>query len=179
MLKIIKSLIVLLSIILVLFVVIGLLLPKNYVVSRSIVIDATPQQIHKYVNNLKKWPEWSPFAEKDPTLVFNMGDKTSGEGAKSSWTGDDNSGSLVITSSSADKGIKYDLEFLNGNIKTQREFIYVMEGQNTKIIWEMTGSRDTPLLGGYFAAKMDSLFGKDMEKGLQNLKNIVEEKNNY
>jgi hypothetical protein len=175
MLKILKSLIVLLSIILVLFVIIGFSLPKNYTVSRSIVIDATPQQIHKYVNNLKKWPKWSPFAENDPTLVFNMGDKTSGEGANSSWTSKDSSGSLVITSSSPDKGIKYDLEFLNGNIKTRREFIYVREGQNTKVIWEMTGSRDTPVLGGYFAAKMDSYFGKDLDNGLKNLKKVVEE----
>jgi len=44
MLKIIKSLIALLIIIIVLFIVIGIFLPKDYTVSRSVVIDAIRKQ---------------------------------------------------------------------------------------------------------------------------------------
>ncbi len=176
MLKIIKSLIALLIIIIALFIVIGIFLPNDYTVTKSVVIDATPQNIHPYVNNLKNWPEWSPFVENDPTLKVTLGDNSSGVGAAQSWTGKDGEGSLVITSSSPDKGIIYDMEFNQGQFECQREFIYIPEGKSTKVIWEMTGNVDTPVLGGYFASKMDSWVGKEFEKGLQNLINVVENK---
>jgi len=175
MLKVIKSLIVLLIIIIVLFIVIGIFLPKNYTVSRSIVIDASPQQIHPYINNLNNWPKWSPWTENDPTLKVTVGDIASGVGASQSWVGKDGDGSLVFTASSLQEGIDYDVEFNQGQFKCKSIFEYVPEGQNTDVIWEMKGKVDTPVIGGYFAAKMDSWVGIEFEKGLQNLKKAVEE----
>ena len=175
MLKIIKALIVLLIIIIALFIAIGIFLPKEYTVSRSIVIDATPRQIHPYLNNLNNWPKWSPWVENDPTLKVTVGDKSSGVGASQSWVGKDGDGSLVITESSVKEGIDYDLEFNQGQFKCKGIFEYIPEGQNTDVIWEMRGKVDTPVLGGYFAAKMDSWVGPEFEKGLQNLKKVVEE----
>ena len=175
MLKIIKSLIALLIIIIVLFIVIGIFLPKDYTVSRSVVIDASPQQIHPYLNNLNNWPKWSPWAENDPTLKVTVGDISSGIGASQSWIGKDGDGSLVITESSIREGIDYDLEFNKGQFRCKGIFEYIPEGQGTDVIWEMRGKVDTPVLGGYFAAKMDTWVGAEFEKGLQNLKEVVEE----
>jgi hypothetical protein len=177
MLKIIKSLIVLLIIIIVLFIVIGIILPEDYLLSRSVVIDASPQQIHPYLNNLNNWPEWSPWTENDPTLKVTVGDIYSGVGASQSWVSKDGDGSLVFTASNPQNGIDYDLEFNQGQFQCKSGFKYVPEGQNTQVIWEMTGTVDTPVIGGYFAAKMDSWVGKEFEKGLQNLKKVVENKN--
>ena len=174
MLKIIKSLIVLLLIIIVLFVVIGLFLPQNYTVTRSINIDATPRKVYPYVNNLNNWPKWSPWTENDPTLKVTVGDKASGVGASQSWVGKDGDGSLVFTSSSPREGIRYDLEFNQGQFKCQGGFDFLPEGQDTEVVWIMTGNVDTPIIGGYFASRMDSWVGKEFERGLQNLKEVVE-----
>ena len=38
----------------------------------------------------------------------------------------------------------------------------------------MSGNCDTPIIGGFFARKMDSFVGPDFELGLKNLKTIVE-----
>ncbi len=175
MLKVIKSLIALLIIIIVLFIVIGIFLPKDYTVSRSVVIDASSQQIHPYLNNLNNWPKWSPWAENDPTLKVTVGDISSGVGASQSWVGKDGDGSLVITGSNPQKGLDYDLEFNQGQFQCKSDFEYVPDGQNTQVVWEMKGRVDTPVLGGYFAAKMDSWVGAEFYKGLQNLKKAVEE----
>ena len=51
------------------------------------------------------------------------------------------------------------------------------KGEGTEVIWEMSGNMDTPVIGGYFAAKMDSWVGREFEKGLSNLKEIVESQN--
>ena len=175
MLKVIKSLIALLVILIVLFIVIGIFLPKEYTVSRSVVIDATPQQIHPYLNDLNNWPLWSPWVENDPTLKVTVGDIASGVGASQSWVGKDGDGSLVFTESSIQEGIDYDLEFNQGQFQCKGIFEYLPEGQVTDVVWEMKGSVDTPVLGGYFAAKMDTWVGAEFEKGLQNLKKVVEE----
>ena len=175
MIKVIKSLIALLIIIIALFIVIGIFLPKDYTVSRSVVIDASSQQIHPYINNLNNWPKWSPWVENDPTLKVTVGDIASGVGASQSWVGKDGDGSLVITESNPQKGIDYDLEFNQGQFKCKSDFKYVPDGPDTQVVWEMKGKVDTPVLGGYFAAKMDKWVGAEFEKGLQNLKKAVEE----
>ena len=125
MLKVIKSLIVLLVILIVLFIVIGIFLPKEYTVSRSVVIDATPQQIHPYLNDLNNWPLWSPWVENDPTLKVTVGDIASGVGASQSWVGKDGDGSLVFTESSIQEGIDYDLAFNQGQFQCKGIFEYL------------------------------------------------------
>ena len=177
MIKILKTLIVVLVIILVAFIVVGLMLPTNYLVSRSIVIDAPLSKIHSNINNLEKWPTWSPWIENDPTLEVTVGDVSSGVGATQSWKGKDGEGSLLITASDPSKGVNYDLAFNQGQYKCKANFIYVPKNEGNEVIWEMSGNMDVPIIGGYFAARMDSWVGTEFEKGLNNLKNISENKN--
>ena len=177
MVRLLKTLIVILVILIVAFVVIGLMLPTDYLVSRSVVIDAPVGDIHANLNDLNKWPAWSPWIENDPGLQVTVGDISSGVGASQSWVGKDGDGSLVITSSDSKKGINYDLEFNEGQYRCKSNFIYVPTSEGTEVIWEMSGNMDAPVIGGYFAAKMDSWVGMEFEKGLSNLKNIVENKN--
>ena len=55
---------------------VGVLLPTEYSLSRSLVINAYPEQIHKYVGDLTKWDLWSPRKEEDPSMVTTFGEKT-------------------------------------------------------------------------------------------------------
>ena len=156
---------------------VGLMLPTDYLVSRSIVIDAPVSKIHPNLNDLNKWPTWSPWTENEPGLVVTVGDISSGEGASQKWVGKDGDGSLLIRSSDPNNGINYDLEFNQGQYKCKANFIYVPNSEGTEVIWEMSGNMDAPVIGGYFAAMMDSWVGKEFDKGLNNLKNLVENKN--
>ena len=72
MVRLLKTLIVVLIVLIIAFVVIGLMLPTNFLVSRSIVIDAPASKIHSNLNDLNKWPEWSPWEENDPNLEVTM-----------------------------------------------------------------------------------------------------------
>ena len=177
MVRLLKTLIVVLIILIVAFVVIGLMLPTDFLVSRSIIIDAPADRIHSNLNDLNKWPQWSPWVENDPNLKITVGDISSGVGATQSWVSKDGNGSLVFTSSDPAKGINYDVEFNEGQYRCKSNFIYVPNNEGTEVIWEMSGNMDTPVIGGYFAAKMDSWVGREFEKGLSNLKEIVESQN--
>ena len=174
--KFFKALSVTLLLLILIVIIIGLFLPPNYTVNRSIIIDAKPAAIHEYVGDLKKWREWEPWSEQDPTIITNYGDKTSGIGASQSWIGKDGDGQLILTSSSPAKGIEYDVLFDSGKYECKSAMVYEpMEDGQTKVTWSMQGYMDKPIIGGYIALIMESITGPMFERGLDNLKKQVEE----
>lgn len=172
--KIIKWVITLLVIIVAVILAIGLSLPTGYEVSRSIVVEAPPQEVHKYLSDLSMWRKWSPWIENDPSLKITLGEQTKGIGASQSWIGKDGQGGLTLTSSDPAHGINYDLSFNDGQYECESSFRYEQLGDTTKVIWSMNGEIKTPVIGGFLAYKMDSWVGRDFEKGLQNIKELVE-----
>lgn len=155
---------------------VGLLLPNEYVVSRSVVIEATTEEIHAFVGDLRRWEMWGPWHENDPTLVVTYGAKTSGIGASQSWVGEDGNGSLEITASSPRRGVRYDLAFDDGAHRCRAAIRYHPQAGNTLVSWMIRGRMDTPILGGYAAWLMEPLVGGLFERGLAKLKHTVEER---
>ncbi|NIT14605.1 MAG: hypothetical protein GTN99_10300 [Candidatus Dadabacteria bacterium] len=174
--KILKTLLSIVVVIIVIVIVVGLFLPTSYTVERSIVIDAPPAKIHRYVGDLNMWNTWEPWTEGDPSIVVTRGEKTKGVGASQSWVGESGDGALTFTKDSPTEGIEYDLVFDDGTYVCQSAMTYSpLEDGETKITWIMTGDMGTPVIGGYFVLMMDSMVGKMFDKGLANLKNTVEE----
>lgn len=162
----IKRVALALLIVVALAILVSLFLPTQYDVSRSVVIDAEPERIDQYVGDLRKWDEWAPWKEEDPSIVVTFGDKTSGVGASQSWAGKSGDGSLLFTMSSPEKGIKYDLFFDKGAYKCEGAMLYdPIADSETKVTWNMKGDMNTPVIGGYFAIMMDSMAGKMFKKG--------------
>jgi hypothetical protein len=173
--RFIKTAAAVLIILVVTVAVIGLFLPARYSVERSVVIGAAPGEIHEYVGNLKKWDEWAPWKEEDPSIVVTLGDKTSGQGASQSWVGESGTGALTITASSTDIGIEYDLLFDGGTYECKSSMRYDrLPDGDTKVTWAMSGDMGKSLTSGYFALLMDTMVGSMFDKGLSNLKSVVE-----
>lgn len=174
--KILKVLAAVVVTLIVAIAAVGLILPSSYTVERSIVIDATPEEVHEYAGDLKKWDDWSPWKEEDPSIVVSLGEKTSGVGASQSWVGDSGTGALTITESSPTEGIKYDLLFDGGTYECMSSMTYDrLQDGRTKVTWGMSGDMGRSVTGGYFAVLMDSMVGGMFDKGLSNLKREVEE----
>lgn len=173
--RVLKTAAVILVVLILAIAAVGLFLPTRYAVERSVVIDATPADIHEYVGNLQKWDEWAPWKGEDPSIVVTLGEKTSGVGASQSWVGDSGTGALTITESSPEKGIEYDLLFDGGRYECKSSMKYSrLPDGDTKVTWAMSGDMGRSLTGGYFAILMDSMAGSMFEKGLLNLKSRVE-----
>ena len=154
---------------------IGIILPKNYTVSRSVVINAPTEKIHTYVNDLNMLNQWSPWEESDPDLIIQKGHITSGVGAHQSWSGKSGSGELTLTKSDPDIGIEYKLLFNEKKYKCESSIKYKNHTNSTEVVWNMNGYANMPVLGGYFALLMDSMVGPMFEKGLHRLKRVVEQ----
>ena len=172
--KVGKRIVIFLGMFVFLIVLVGLFLPSKYEITREIIIHAPKAAVHAYVGDLKKWDAWTPWKDEDPTVVTTLGEITTGVGANQSWKGDTGDGRLIFTTCDVEKGIAYDLFFEGGRYNCFCNITYESSGENTKIIWLMSGNAGGPILGGYFALMMDPLIGAMFDKGLTRLKTVVE-----
>jgi|SRR6185369_946644 hypothetical protein len=176
--KILKKILLVLLILVVLLVVVGLFLPSKYHVERSIAIQAKPEAVFPWVNNLKKWNEWSPWTkEKDPTLVYNFDGPEEGPGAISKWDGKKfGDGSMRITESSETTGVKYALSFNHGKYLSTSTMAFEPQGGATTVRWSTDGDMGGNPINRYLGLLMGKMMGPDFEEGLAKLKLKVEGK---
>jgi carbon monoxide dehydrogenase subunit G len=157
-------------------VVVGIFLPSNSEVSRSTHINATPEKVFSYLNDFKQFNRWSPWARIDPDTQYQFHGPATGVGSKISWSSENQnvgSGSQEITLSLPNKELAVDLEFGGqGSGKAG----YVLEPTNgaTDITWNFKTEWGFNILGRYMGLMMDDLVGTEYEKGLSNLKQLVE-----
>jgi hypothetical protein len=167
-----KKFLLVLLLLLVVAAAVGFFLPHDFSVEESINIRAKPSAIHDLVGDLKRWDDWAPWKENDPSLQVTLGKETKGVGASETWTGKEGNGSLTFTASDAKRGIEYDMRFDKTSAKGGVRYEPI--GDTTKVAWWLKGSMDTPVIGGYLALLMPRMAGPDFRKGLARLKRAVE-----
>ena len=62
------------------------LLPAQAVVNRSIEIAAPPEKVFAIVGDLRRFKEFSPWAERDPDIVYSFEGTESGLGQVMRWS---------------------------------------------------------------------------------------------
>ena len=164
--------IILLSIILVTFS----LLPNDFDISRTTTIQAPSLDIHVYVGDLARWPEWNPWENSESDMRIISNNKTQGVGAHQVWEGKDGKGELILTESSAETGIKFDLIFEQNSEKAQCYISYAKADVGTQVTWGMKGKMNVPVFGPLIAKSMDGIIGPIFEIGLTQLKTTIEKR---
>ncbi len=174
--KLLKKILIVVGVLLLVLIIVSQFLPSTYHVERSVVIAAKADAVHPWVNNLKRWPEWSAWtAAKDPTLVYQYEGPEEGVGAISKWDAKKmGEGSMKLTASEPGKLVKFDLSFDHGKYLSTGTFAFEPEGDGTKVTWSMDGNVSRNPMDRYFSLLMDSMVGKDFEEGLGNLKKKAE-----
>ncbi|MBV1909979.1 MAG: SRPBCC family protein [Kangiellaceae bacterium] len=157
-----------------LVIIIGLIIPNEVDVRRSVTINASNEQIHRFTNNLERWPKWSPWIQSDPSIQTTLGEIHSGVGASQSWVSTSGSGQLTLTDSSIDNGIVYDMTFEGDPTVYQAGISYQNNGNNVTVTWYMKGEMKPIIIGNYFALMMDMFIGDSFKQGLEMLKREVE-----
>jgi hypothetical protein len=172
MIPFVKWFAIVVAILLAALIVIGFLLPKGYAVERSITIEAPPERIHRLVGDLKRWEEWTPWREADPSLKMTFGSTTTGVGASQSWQGKSGGGELTFTASDPQTGVAYDMSF-DGQIPNQGAIRYQVTPAGTVVTWAMEGEMGN-IIARYMGLMMDALVGPSFEAGLTKLKEQAE-----
>jgi uncharacterized protein YndB with AHSA1/START domain len=151
--------------------------PDSFRVERSIAISAPPEKIFPLIDDFHQWPLWSPWEKIDPQLRRTYGGAASGSGATYAWEGNNKvgSGRMEIIESTPPDHIRIQLDFLKPfEAHNTAEFTVTREGSGSRVSWGMYGP--SPFMAkvmGIFVS-MDKMVGKDFEKGLMQLKAVVE-----
>ncbi len=156
--------------------VMGLILPNEYEIKRSVLINAKPEAIHNFVEDLDQWPQWTPWNAENSKIKITPGAIHKGTGASQRWEGKSGVGELKITRSAPDYGIDYVLDMNADSLNTRGSITYQPEGDQTKVTWTTEGQFTLPVIGPYIAMAMDGTAGPMFETSLSKLKKLVEVK---
>ena len=128
------------------------------------------------MNDFHKWDAWSPWAKLDPNATATFEGEPAGKGP-------DLAGPATTKSRGAsddyrdrpDELVQIKLEFERPfkDVCTA-EFAFKPEGEQTNVTWSMYGTRNFIGKAMGLFIDCDKMVGGEFEKGLANLKSIVE-----
>jgi hypothetical protein len=150
--------------------------PDTIHLERSITVSASTADVASFAQDLKRLNEWSPWMDKDPDMQMTYGDSTIGIGAWYSWEGNDDVGKGKMTVTADERGkVMHKLEFFAPwETVAQVTVAWAEKGAQTEVTWSYDADADfnTKLMTVFM--DFDAMLGPDYEKGLQNLKPLVE-----
>lgn len=160
-----------------LFAIIVSIQPALFRIVRSATMTAPPARVFEQVNDFHNWKAWSPWAKIDPAMKETYEGPPAGVGAKYSWDGNKQvgAGRMTITDSKPSSDIRILLEFLRPFATTNSvHFAFKPQGSQTGVEWIMEGKKNFISKAFCMFFNMDKMVGADFEKGLAQMKAIVE-----
>jgi hypothetical protein len=173
-----KILIIVALIIIVLLIVIAMQAP-SYTVVRNASMAAPPPAVFAQVNDFHNWEAWSPWAKLDPSMKQSFQGAPAGTGAIYSWVGNKKvgEGRMTITESRPSDLVRIKLEFIKPFASTaDTEFTFKPDGNQTAVTWTMSGQKNFMSKAFGLFMNMDKMIGRDFEKGLAQMKAVLETK---
>jgi len=168
-----------LAVVVVVFLAIVATRPAEYRVARTATISAPAPAVFAQVNDFHKWEAWNPWAKLDPAMKQTYEGAPAGTGAIYTWTGNTQvgEGRMALTESRPNELIRINLEFLKPFAATSTaEFTFRPEGNQTIVTWRMAGKNNFMAKAVHLFMDMDKMIGGMFERGLAQMKSVVEAK---
>ena len=151
--------------------------PSRFRITRKATIAVPAPAVFAQVNDFHKWEAWSPWEKVDPALKRTYEGAPTGTGAVYSWAGNNQvgEGRMTIIESRPSDLIRIKLEFFKPFAATHTaEFAFEPEGDRTAVTWSMAGENKFIAKGISLLMNMDKMIGGQFERGLAEMKSIVE-----
>lgn len=169
--KILKKILITLGALIALLLIIALFVPKDFTSKAEITINKPKQEVFEYIKYVKNQDNFGTWQLSDPGMKTTSEGTDGTVGFKYSWVSEKlGNGSQTITHIEEGKRMDSELDFGFGD--PAKGFIVLKEisPDQTSVTWGVSGRSPYPWnLMGLFMS-MDG----DFEKGLKNLKNILE-----
>lgn len=166
-----------LVVIVVVFAVIVALQPSEFRIARSATISAPAPAVFVQVNDFHRWEAWNPWGKIDPAMKQAYEGAPTGTGAIYTWSGnyEVGEGRMTLTESRPNDLIQIRLEFFKPFAATNTaEFTFTPEGNGTVVTWSMTGEKNFIAKAVHLFMNMDTMVGGQFEKGLAQMRSVVE-----
>ncbi len=155
---------------LILFLMVGLLLPGTWSAEGSVALRVPPREVFPYLNDLARWDAWTPWGDVESTFDG----QTAGVGSRRSWDHPNfGSGSITITESVPDRLVRYRVVVGDGALSVEGAFVLETSEAGSTISWSETGDFGWNPLMGYTALTMSKAQSAQLEQGLAALKRLV------
>jgi len=151
--------------------------PAEYEISRETTINAPAAKVFPYLNNSKLADQWGPWKEVDPAAKMGFSGPDAGVGSKTSWESDKQlgTGSATIVESVENERVGIQIEYTKPMPMTQDSLYLVKANGNQSVVtWKVTGRNNVVGRVMCLFMNMDKTVGGMFEKGLSNLKTLVE-----
>lgn len=177
--KFIKYVLLSLLGIVVLVLLTGLFLKKEYSVKRDINIDKPASMVFEYVKYLKNQENYSVWSRMDTSMKKEFKGTDGSIGFISAWDSENpdvGKGEQEITGIIENNRIDYELRFIEPwESKDHTYLITESTGDSsTKVVWGFDGKMKYPMNITMLFMDFDKMLGDDLEEGLKNLKEVLE-----
>lgn len=148
-------------------------MPKFHV-SRSIEIQASPDEVFDNVSDFSTWTTWSPWLLAEPTANVTVSKDSSSVGSTYAWQGDVvGVGEMEHQSLTPGQKIESEIRFLKPFKSISKVvFEFAATSGGTQLTWHMYGS--LPFFLFFMKPHMETFIGMDYERGLRMLKEWIE-----
>lgn len=177
----IKKMVAIVGVIMSIFILVAAFKPEDYVIKREIVINAKPEVIFPYLVSARNADTWMPWRETDPQVQTTYAGPEEGVGSISKWEspGQMGTGMAEVVGVNPNQLVKTKIAYTKPMEMSQdSEFELAPLGESTRMTWKVSGKQPfiPRLICVLMFMNMDKYVGGMFEKGLKNLKTIVEAK---
>jgi hypothetical protein len=165
--------------ILALLLITGLFVNKEYSIGKEVIINQPKAVVFEYIKLLKNQNNFSVWATMDPNMKKEFRGTDGTAGFVSAWESENKNvgkGEQEILKITEGESIDYEIRFIKPFKTTDNasmSIISVSENQ-AKVRWVFTGKMKYPMNLMLLFMNMEKMVGNDLEKGLQNLKALLE-----
>lgn len=177
--KIVKTVLKVLVALILIVLVAAIFMKKEYSVEREVVINKSRTEVFDYVRYLKNQDNFSVWNMADPNMKKELKGTDGTVGAVASWESSmDDVGQGEQEIKKIEDGVRLDMEirFIKPFEATDNAYFLTSDAGNgqTSVKWGFNGAMPYPMNVMLPFMNMDEMLGGDLEKGLQNLKAILE-----
>jgi len=172
-----KKILIATAVIIIVFLIVVAMQPAEFRVTRSTNVAAPQAAVFDQVNDLHKFEKWNPWGKIDPAMKQSYEGPPAGTGAVYKWAGNNEvgEGRMTIAESRPSDLVRIKLEFLKPFASVaDTEFTFKPEGNQTAVTWSMSGKNNFMAKAMCLFMSMDKMIGSQFEKGLADMKAIVE-----
>ncbi len=140
-------------------------------VQRNISINAPKEKVAKVLSDFHTWQKWSPWLIMDPNAKVDV----EPDGKAYTWEGSRvGSGAMKVEKEDGSDAVYCDLQFIKPFKSKAKTFFELKQNGNvTDVTWFMDSS--LPFFMFFMKKSMEAYIGNDYERGLNLLKDYVED----
>lgn len=176
--KIIKRILLVLLVLVAVLAAVGLFLPGSSTISRSLAIQAPPENVYSLVGNLKAWNRWSAWHKMDTAMRITWGGPEESVGSWYSWestNGQVGTGKITITAAVPFDSILTRMEFMgDSSSPAWGSYTFKSNGGSTTLTMTMRATYGYNLIARYFGLFLKGEIEKGFDSSLERIRAICE-----